>query len=142
MNDIKDAIREDTILISVMHANNEIGTIQPIVEVGKIAKENDIVFHVDAVQSVGKIPVDVKEANIDLLSISSHKIYGPKGVGAIFIRKGVRLETLIHGGGQENGLRSSSALAQEAGTSILTKAVAPASIARWLQSTTSCPFLR
>ena len=74
VKDIKDAIREDTILISVMHANNEIGTIQPIVEVGKIAKENDIVFHVDAVQSVGKIPVDVKEANIDLLSISSHKI--------------------------------------------------------------------
>ena len=106
VNDIKDAIREDTILISVMHANNEIGTIQPIAEVGKIAKENDIVFHVDAVQSVGKIPVDVKEANIDLLSISSHKIYGPKGIGAIFIRKGVRLETLIHGGGQENGLRS------------------------------------
>ena len=106
VNDIKDAIREDTILISVMHANNEIGTIQPIVEVGKIAKENDIVFHVDAVQSVGKIPVDVKEANIGLLSISSHKIYGPKGIGAIFIRKGVRLETLIHGGGQENGLRS------------------------------------
>ena len=106
VNDIKDAIRKDTILISVMHANNEIGTIQPIVEVGKIAKEKDIVFHVDAVQSVGKIPVDVKEANIDLLSISSHKIYGPKGVGAIFIRKGVRLETLIHGGGQENGLRS------------------------------------
>lgn len=89
-----------------MHANNEIGTIQPIEEVGKIAKENGIIFHCDAVQSVGKIPVDVKEANIDLLSISSHKIYGPKGVGAIFIRKGVRLELLIHGGGQENGLRS------------------------------------
>lgn len=80
-----------------MHANNEIGTIQPIEEVGKIAKENGIIFHCDAVQSVGKIPVDVKEANIDLLSISSHKIYGPKGVGAIFIRKGVRLELLIHG---------------------------------------------
>ena len=106
VNDIKDAIRDDTILISVMHANNEIGTIQPIAEVGKIAKEKGIVFHVDAVQSVGKIPVDVKEANIDLLSISSHKLYGPKGIGAIFIRKGVRLETLIHGGGQENGLRS------------------------------------
>ncbi len=106
INDLKGAIREDTILISVMHANNEIGTIQPIEEVGAIAKENGITFHVDAVQSVGKIPVDVKKANIDLLSISSHKIYGPKGVGAIFIRKGVRLETLIHGGGQENSLRS------------------------------------
>ncbi|MBR5503464.1 MAG: cysteine desulfurase NifS [Methanobrevibacter sp.] len=106
VEDLKEAIREDTILISVMHANNEIGTIQPIAEVGAIAKENGITFHVDAVQSVGKIPVDVKEANIDLLSISSHKLYGPKGVGAIFIRKGVRLETLIHGGGQENGLRS------------------------------------
>ena len=106
IEDLKNAIREDTILISVMHANNEIGTIQPIEEVGKIAKENGIIFHCDAVQSVGKIPVDVKEANIDLLSISSHKIYGPKGVGAIFIRKGVRLELLIHGGGQENGLRS------------------------------------
>ena len=106
VNDLKEAIREDTILISVMHANNEIGTIQPIEEVGAIAKENGITFHVDAVQSVGKIPVDVKKANIDLLSISSHKIYGPKGVGAIFIRKGVRLETLIHGGGQENNLRS------------------------------------
>ena len=104
--DLKNAIREDTILISVMHANNEIGTIQPIEEVGKIAKENGILFHCDAVQSVGKIPVDVKKANIDLLSISSHKIYGPKGVGAIFIRKGVKLELLIHGGGQENGLRS------------------------------------
>ena len=106
IEDLKNAIREDTILISVMHANNEIGTIQPIEEVGKIAKENGIIFHCDAVQSVGKIPVDVKAANIDLLSISSHKIYGPKGVGAIFIRKGVRLELLIHGGGQENGLRS------------------------------------
>ena len=106
VEDLKNAIRDDTILISVMHANNEIGTIQPIEEVGAIAKEKGITFHVDAVQSVGKIPVDVKAANIDLLSISSHKIYGPKGVGAIFIRRGVRLETLIHGGGQENSLRS------------------------------------
>lgn len=104
--DLKNAIRDDTILISVMHANNEIGTIQPIEEVGKIAKENGILFHCDAVQSVGKIPVDVKAANIDLLSISAHKIYGPKGVGAIFIRKGVKLELLIHGGGQENRYRS------------------------------------
>lgn len=89
-----------------MHANNEIGTIQPIEEIGKIAKDNNIIFHCDAVQSVGKIPVDVKKANIDLLSISSHKIYGPKGIGAIFIKKGVKLDTLIHGGGQEKGIRS------------------------------------
>lgn len=106
IDDLKAAIREDTILISIMHANNEIGTIQPIEEIGKIAKENNIIFHCDAVQSVGKIPVDVKKANIDLLSISSHKIYGPKGVGALFIRKRVKLERLIHGGGQENGIRS------------------------------------
>ena len=106
IEDLKNAIREDTILISVMHANNEIGTIQPIEEIGKIAKENDIIFHCDAVQSIGKIPVDVKAANIDLLSMSSHKIYGPKGVGALFIRKGLRLDPYIHGGGQEGGKRS------------------------------------
>lgn len=106
IDDLKEAICEDTILISVMHANNEIGTIQPIEEIGQIAKENNIIFHCDAVQSVGKIPVDVKKANIDLLSISSHKIYGPKGIGAIFIKKGVKLDRLIHGGGQERGIRS------------------------------------
>lgn len=106
LTDLKEAICEETILISIMHANNEIGTIQPIEEIGKIAKDNNIIFHCDAVQSVGKIPVDVKKANIDLLSISSHKIYGPKGIGAIFIKKGVKLDTLIHGGGQEKGIRS------------------------------------
>jgi cysteine desulfurase len=106
IEDLKKAIRDDTILISIMHANNEIGTIQPITEIGKIAKENNITFHVDAVQSVGKIPVDVKKSNIDLLSISSHKIYGPKGIGALYIKKGVRPEVLIHGGGQENNQRS------------------------------------
>lgn len=105
LTDLKEAICEETILISIMHANNEIGTIQPIEEIGKIAKDNNIIFHCDAVQSVGKIPVDVKKANIDLLSISSHKIYGPKGIGAIFIKKGVKLDTLIHGGGQEKGIR-------------------------------------
>ncbi len=104
--DLQEAIRDDTILISVMHANNEIGTIQPIEEIGKIAKKHNIIFHVDAVQSVGKIPVDVKAANVDLLSISSHKIYGPKGVGALYIRKGIKPEVLIHGGGQENNQRS------------------------------------
>ncbi len=106
IDNLKEAICEDTILISVMHANNEIGTIQPIEEIGQIAKENNIIFHCDAVQSVGKIPVDVKKANIDLLSISSHKIYGPKGIGAIFIKKGLKLDRLIHGGGQERGIRS------------------------------------
>lgn len=106
LTDLKEAICEETILVSIMHANNEIGTIQPIEEIGKIAKDNNIIFHCDAVQSVGKIPVDVKKANIDLLSISSHKIYGPKGIGAIFIKKGVKLDTLIHGGGQEKGIRS------------------------------------
>jgi len=89
-----------------MHANNEVGTIQPIKEIGEIAREHNIPFHTDAVQSAGKIPVDVKEQNIDLLSLSSHKINGPKGVGAVYIKKGIRLEVFMHGGGQENGLRS------------------------------------
>ncbi|WP_067091586.1 cysteine desulfurase NifS [Methanobrevibacter curvatus] len=106
VEDVKSAIRDDTILITIMHANNEIGTIQPIAEIGKIAKENNIAFHSDAVQSVGKIPVDVNDLNVDLLSLSSHKIYGPKGVGALFVRKGVRLEEVIHGGGQEKNLNS------------------------------------
>jgi len=103
--DLKEAIREDTILITIMHANNEIGTIQPIAEIGKIAQEEGIYFHTDAVQSVGKIPVDVKELNVDLLSISAHKLYGPKGVGALYVRKGIVLEPLIHGGGHERGIR-------------------------------------
>ncbi|MDR3063203.1 MAG: cysteine desulfurase NifS [Methanobrevibacter sp.] len=106
VGDVKSAIRDDTILITIMHANNEIGTIQPIAEIGKIAKENNITFHSDAVQSVGKIPVDVNDLSVDLLSLSSHKIYGPKGVGALFVRKGVRLEEIIHGGGQEKNLNS------------------------------------
>lgn len=103
--DLKKAIREDTILITIMHANNEIGTIQPIAEIGKIAQEEGIYFHTDAVQSVGKIPVDVKELNVDLLSISAHKLYGPKGVGALYVSKGIVLEPLIHGGGHERGIR-------------------------------------
>lgn len=106
IEDLKKAIRDDTILITVMHANNEIGTIQPIAEIGKIAKEKGIIFHTDAVQTFGKIPVDVEELGVDLLSISSHKIYGPKGVGALYIRKNTRLVPQIHGGGQERGLRS------------------------------------
>lgn len=104
--DIEKAIRPDTILISIMHANNEVGTIQPIAEIGKIAKEKGVIFHVDAVQSLSKVPIDVKTMNIDLLTISSHKIYGPKGVGALYIRKGVRLLPRIHGGGQEKKRRS------------------------------------
>lgn len=111
VEDLENAIRENnnkTILITIMHANNEIGTIQPIEEIGKIAKEKNIYFHTDAVQSVGKIPVDVDAMNIDLLSISSHKIYGPKGVGALYIRKGTKIEPLVHGGGHEFGLRSTT----------------------------------
>jgi cysteine desulfurase len=104
IEDLKAAIKDETILITIMHANNEIGTIQPIAEVGAIAKENKIKFHTDAVQSVGKIPVDVNELNVDLLSISGHKIYGPKGVGALYIRKRTRLEPIFHGGGQERDL--------------------------------------
>jgi len=103
---VRKAIRPDTILITVMHANNEVGSIQPISEIGKLAKEHDIVFHVDAVQSLGKIPVNVEEMNVDLLTVSSHKIYGPKGVGALYVRKGVRIVPLVHGGGQERKRRS------------------------------------
>lgn len=104
--DVEKAIRPDTILITIMHANNEVGTIQPIAEIGKIAKEKGVTFHVDAVQSLSKVPIDVKAINIDLLTISSHKIYGPKGVGALYIRKGVKLSPRIYGGGQEKKRRS------------------------------------
>ena len=106
--DIKKAITDKTILISVMHANNEIGTIQPIAQIGKIAKEKGIYFHTDAVQTVGHIPVNVNELNVDLLSLSAHKFYGPKGVGALYIRKGTRLERFLHGGDQEKGRRAST----------------------------------
>ena len=104
VSDLEKAITDETILITIMHANNEIGTIQPIAEIGEVAKEHKIKFHCDAVQSVGKIPVDVNELNIDLLSISAHKLYGPKGVGALYIRKRTRLEPILYGGGQENNL--------------------------------------
>jgi cysteine desulfurase len=104
-SDLEDAITDKTILITVMHANNEIGTIQPISEIGEIARSNKIYFHTDAVQSVGKIPVNVEELNVDMLSLSAHKLYGPKGVGALYIKKGVRLEPIIHGGGHEKGIR-------------------------------------
>lgn len=100
------AIRPDTILISIMHANNEIGTIQPLQEIGRIAKEKGIHFHTDAVQTAGKIPVDVRALGLDALSLSGHKLYGPKGIGALFVRKGVRIESQQQGGGHEGGLRS------------------------------------
>ncbi|MDD2836792.1 MAG: cysteine desulfurase NifS [Methanothrix sp.] len=103
---LESAIRKDTILISIMHANNEIGTIQPLNEIGGIAKERNINFHSDAVQTVGKIPVDVKSIGVDALSISGHKLYGPKGIGVLFVRKGVKIESIQQGGGHENGLRS------------------------------------
>ena len=106
VEDVRMAIRPDTILISVMHANNEVGAIQPIDEIGQLAKEHSITFHVDAVQTLGKIPINVKDMNIDLLTVSSHKIYGPKGVGALYVRKGVRLAPRAHGGSQEKKRRS------------------------------------
>lgn len=106
IEDLKEAITPETILITVMQGNNEIGTLQPIEEIGKIARENKIKFHTDAVQTFGKVEVDVEKLNVDLLSISSHKINGPKGVGALYIRKGTRVVPLIHGGGQERGIRS------------------------------------
>jgi len=102
---IKGAIRPDTILITIMHANNEVGTIQPIQEIGAIARKNNIVFHTDASQSVGKIETDVDKLGVDLLTIAGHKLYAPKGIGALYIRKGTRIENLMHGGGQEKGIR-------------------------------------
>ncbi|RLI98384.1 MAG: cysteine desulfurase NifS [Candidatus Aenigmatarchaeota archaeon] len=106
--ELEDSIREDTILVSIMHANNEIGTIEPIKEIGKICREKGVYFHTDAAQSFGKVSIDVKKMNVDLLTASSHKIYGPKGVGFLFIREGVEIEPLLHGGGHEFGLRSST----------------------------------
>jgi cysteine desulfurase len=105
-SEVEEAIRDNTRLISIMHANNEIGSIQPIAEVGAIAASHGVYMHTDAVQSVGKIPVDVAALNVDMLSISSHKIYGPKGVGCLYVRKGTKLKPLIFGGGHERGLRS------------------------------------
>jgi cysteine desulfurase len=108
LDELENSISKDTFLISIMHANHEIGTIEPMEEIGKIAKDNDVFFHTDAVQAACKTPVDVYKLNIDLLSISGHKIYAPKGVGALFVRKGVKLQTIAHGGGHEKGLRSST----------------------------------
>jgi cysteine desulfurase len=104
--DLEKAITDKTILISVMYANNEIGTIEPVAELGAIARKHKVYFHTDAVQAIGNIPIDVKSQNIDLLSLSAHKFYGPKGIGALYIRKGVRIGNLIHGGGQERKRRA------------------------------------
>ena len=109
VDDVKKAIRDETILISLMYANNEIGTLHPIREIGKLAKERGILFHCDATQGVGKIPVNVDEDGIDLMSMSAHKMYGPKGCGALYVRSRrprVRLRAQMHGGGHERGMRS------------------------------------
>ncbi|SCL84925.1 cysteine desulfurase NifS [Sporanaerobacter sp. PP17-6a] len=106
LDQLKESIRDDTILISIMFANNEIGTIQPIAEIGKIAKEKGIYFHTDAVQAIGNVKIDVNELNIDLLSLSAHKFYGPKGIGALYIRQGVKIDPLISGGAQERNRRA------------------------------------
>ena len=104
--DVKKALTDKTILVSVMHANNEVGTIEPIDEIGRITAERGISFHTDAVQSAGKVPLNVKEMGVDLLSISAHKFHGPKGIGALYIREGVSIDPILHGGGQERDIRS------------------------------------
>lgn len=105
---VRDAIKPNTILITIMFANNEIGTVQPIAAIGKVAREKGVCFHTDAVQAVGNIPINVVDMNIDLLSLSAHKFYGPKGVGALYIRKGVKITSFLHGGAQERGRRAST----------------------------------
>ena len=104
--EVRDAIREDTCLVTVMYANNEIGTIQPVAEIGAVCREKGVLFHTDAVQAAGHLPIDVKAQNIDMLSLSAHKFHGPKGIGVLFVRRGVPLETLISGGAQERGKRA------------------------------------
>ena len=104
--DVEKAIREDTALVTIMYANNEIGTVQPIAEIGAICKKHGVLFHTDAVQAVGHVDIDVKAQNIDMLSLSGHKFHAPKGIGALYIRRGIQLPNLIHGGGQESGKRA------------------------------------
>ena len=105
LEDVEQALREDTILVSIMHVNNEVGTVQPVEQIGNLCRERGVLFHSDAVQSFGKIPVRVEDLKADLLSISAHKIYGPKGVGALYIRRGIKVESMTHGGGQERKKR-------------------------------------
>ncbi len=105
LDELRQAVRPETVLITVMHANNELGTVQPLEEVGRIAKERDIYFHTDAVQSAGKVPIDVNKLGVDLLSLSAHKFYGPKGIGALYIRGGTRLRQLLYGGHHQRGFR-------------------------------------
>lgn len=106
--DVRKAIKKNTILVSIIHASNEIGTIQPIEKIGKICKEKGVYFHTDAAQSFGKVKIDVNKMNIDLLTASSHKMYGPKGAACLFVREGTRIEPILHGGGHESGLRPST----------------------------------
>ena len=108
LGELDNALRKGVSMVSIIHANNEIGTIQPITEIGKLCHEYNAYFHTDAAQSFGKIPIDVEKMNIDLMTINAHKIYGPKGVGALYVRKEIEIEPLLHGGGHEFGLRSST----------------------------------
>ncbi|MFA6641562.1 MAG: cysteine desulfurase family protein, partial [Thermovirgaceae bacterium] len=106
ISDLESAIRPDTILVSMMYANNEVGTFQPVAEAARICNDRGIIFHVDGVQAAGHIPFNVRDMGIDMLTMSAHKMYGPKGVGGLYIRKGVKIQPIVHGGGQERGLRS------------------------------------
>ncbi len=107
-DDISKAIRDDTVLVSIIHASNEIGTIQPISEIGAVCKKRGVYFHTDSTQILGKNPINVKELNVDMLTASAHKMYGPKGVGFLFLKRGIKIDPLLHGGGQESNMRSST----------------------------------